>query len=102
MAKARADGTAPARVLARRRADAAAHGGEGIGRAGDEVRVLVPPLRDQLDVPPGVGGHRTTGLALDLVLPMGQVGQADTYGHRPLPATRTRKHSRDESQPICL
>jgi len=89
----RVDRAAAAGVLARRRTHAAADGRQRIGGAGDEVGLLVPPLGNQLDVPPGIRRDRAPRLALDLVLPLGQVGQADTNGHRPLPATARDEQS---------
>ena len=75
------DRAAAAGVLARGRAHASAYGGEGVRRAGNEVGLLVAAPRDELDVPPGVSGDGARGLALDLGLPVLQVGQADANGH---------------------
>ena len=75
------DGAPTAGVFARRGTDAPADGRERIGRAGDEERVLVATVGDQLNVAPGVGRHRAPDLTLDLGLPVLKVGQANRNGH---------------------
>ena len=75
------DVAAPAGVLAGRGADAAADRGEGIGRPRDEEGLLVTPLGDQLDVAAGVGLDGAARLALDLRLPVLEVGELHAYGH---------------------
>ena len=75
------DVAAPAGVLAGRGAHAAADRGEGIGRPRDEEGLLVTPLGDQLDVAAGVGLDGAAGLALDLRLPVLEVGELHAHGH---------------------
>ncbi len=52
------DLAAPARGLARVRADAAADAGHGVGIAGIPVRLLEASFGDQADVTPGIGVRR--------------------------------------------
>ena len=66
--------------LAGRGANAAADGGEGIGRAGDDVGVLVTSLGDGLDVAAGVRAHRTSLAAEDLPREIIHVRQFDWIG----------------------
>ena len=82
------DRASTAGVLARRGADPAADRRERVRRAGDEEGLLVTPLRDELDVPAGVGGYRTPGLALDLRLPIRQGRDASPDRHVDSPCAR--------------
>src|SRR5262249_58748355 len=78
----RVDRPAPARVFAGGGADPPAHRRERVGGAGHEVRVLLAALGDELHVAAGVGRHRAAGLALDLCLPVLEVGETYGDGHR--------------------
>ena len=46
-----------------------------VGCARHQERLFVPAFRDELDVAPGIGGHRAAGLALDLGLPVREIGE---------------------------
>ena len=58
----RVDGSPPARTLARRRADTPADRCEGIGAAGNQVRIAIPAFRDCRDVAAGIGVDGTGNL----------------------------------------
>ena len=77
----RVDVAAPAGVLARRGAHAAADRSERVRRPRDEEGLLVTPLGDQLDVAAGVGLDGAARLALDLRLPVLEVGELHAHGH---------------------
>ena len=73
------DRAAAAGVFAGRGADPAADRSEWIRGAGDEVGLLLATLGDELHVAAGVGGHRAARLALDLCLPVFEVGKPGGY-----------------------
>jgi hypothetical protein len=78
----RVDAAASARVFTGRRGHAPAHGGEGVGRAGDQIRLLVPAVGDVLHVAAGVGGDGAARLALDLLAPFFEPRQTNGDPHR--------------------
>ena len=76
----RVERSAPAFCLARRGAHAAADGGKGIRRAGDDVGVLVTALGDGLHVAAGIRANRAALAAEHLPGEITHVGQFDWIG----------------------
>src|SRR4029079_2031440 len=80
------DGATAARILAGCGTDAAANRSERVRRPRDEVGLFLASRRDELDVAPGIGGDGTPGLALDLCLPVLEIGESGRDGHERLGA----------------
>ena len=83
----RADGdglvdlAAPAVVFAGMRADAAQHIGEGIGRAGQQIRFLILRDPDGLHIAPAFGMNRTGGAAGNILVEILLVRDRDGIAH---------------------
>jgi hypothetical protein len=75
------DHASAALVFTGRGADSAADRSERVGGAGDEIGLFLTPQGDELDVAAGVGGDRATRLALDLCLPVFEIGESRRDGH---------------------
>jgi hypothetical protein len=92
----RVHGSPAAGVFTGRGADPATDRGQRIGGARHEVRLFVPSLGDQLDVAPGVGRDRASGLTFDLGLPVFDGWQGNLHRARGI----GKKHARGDA-PNC-
>ena len=96
------DRSTPACVLAGCGADAAADRGERVRGPGDEIGVFLAPFGDELDVASRVGGHWAARLALDLGLPVLEIGEACLDPAHALMLGRRERRRYDRRHEIAL